>query len=456
MTAPKKTLDDTLSLLYGHSDLPLPGSGFHWDDTIAEPCTPILDDPLQAVHHSLRHPLGIPNRLRDDIQNSRARDVAIIVNDITRPTPYRHMLPPLLEEIRAAGLPDSAVRFVVATGVHRGNTFAEIQEMFGRDTAARYTFLNHDCDRESDLVYLGTLRHGSELWVNRAVTDADYVIATGVIAPHYFAGFSGGRKAVLPGVSGRATITTNHSHLTDKDAAVGNLNGNPVHQEMMDAARKVGVNFILNVVPDSTGKNIVGVVAGDLEKAWLAGVESCARTCFAPLASEYDVVIASAGGFPKDINLYQAQKAVENAARAVRPGGTIVLAAECPEGLGDSIFEQWMFSASGPADVMARFQREFVVGGHKAYVLARVLAEKDVIIVSTMPTELVRRVFMIPAANLGEAARLVSQKHGDNYRALIMPHAGLVAPNIQPVSESSILASREVGAAKEAKDAKEA
>lgn len=433
------TTEPVSSLLYGRQEISLSASGFHWDEVIAEPSLPILADPLQAVYNSLLHPIGKTLRLRDDIKSARARDVVIIVNDITRPTPYRYMLPPLLEEIHSAGLPDSAVRFVIATGVHRANTFAEIQEMFGSDIAARYTFLNHDCDRDAELVYLGTLRHGSELWVNRAVVDADYVIATGVIAPHYFAGFSGGRKAILPGVSGRVTITGNHSHLTEPGASVGNLQGNPVHQEMMDAARKVGVSLILNVVPDATGKKIVGVVAGDLEKAWLEGVNICEKTCFAPLKEEFDVAVASAGGFPKDINLYQAQKAIENAARAVRPGGTVVLAAECPEGLGDDIFEQWMFSSSGPADVISRFQREFVVGGHKAYVLARVLAEKDVVLVSSMPADLVRRVFMIPAADLSEAAKIVQRKHGDAYRAIVLPHAGLVVPSVQSVSENSLL-----------------
>lgn len=385
-----------------------------------------LADLRSEVLSRLRHPTGTDSLLHE-VKRRRARTVVIIVNDITRPTPYTDILPPLLSELREAGIADEDVTLVVATGIHRGMTPEEMRLTLGREICETYRVVNHDCDDEENLVPLGTLPFGTELRVNRIVLEADFVIATGVISPHYFAGFSGGRKAILPGVSGRATISHNHSLMTSEAAAVCNLDGNPVHIEMVEAARKAGVHFIVNTVTDGVGK-VAAVVAGDVEKAWLEGVKICSDYVVAPVAREVDVAIASAGGFPKDINVYQAQKAIDNADRAVRKGGTIVLLAECPEGCGEPTFESWMTEARSLDDIFRRFAAGFVLGGHKAYSLARVLRDKEVVLVSSLDDVLARKLFFTPAKSLEEALHLVESKHGKDYDSIVMPCAGIVVP----------------------------
>ncbi|MGE5594266.1 MAG: nickel-dependent lactate racemase [Betaproteobacteria bacterium] len=415
-----------LQLKYGKSCVPL-DTGMLRNPRVltgreAEP----LADLRGEVLSKLRHPTGTDSLLHE-VKRRHARNVAIIVNDITRPTPYADILPPLLSELREAGIADADVTLVVATGIHRGMTVEEMQLTLGREICDTYRVVNHDCDDRENLVHLGTLSFGTELLVNRIVLQSDFIIATGVISPHYFAGFSGGRKAILPGVSGRATISHNHSLMVSKAAAVCSLNGNPVHVEMLEAARKAGVHFIVNTVTDGVGK-VADVVAGNLEEAWLEGVKICSDFVVAPVAREVDVAIASAGGFPKDINVYQAQKAIDNADRAVRKGGTIVLLAECPEGCGESTFETWMTEAHSLDDIFRRFAAGFELGGHKAYSLARVLQDKEVILVSSLDDAFARKLFFTPARSLDEALRLVESKHGKEYESIIMPCAGIVVP----------------------------
>ena len=201
-------------------------------------------------------------------QEKDAKDVVIIINDITRPTPYEEMLPPILEELHTAGVPTENIKLLIATGIHREMTEDEIRTVVGDEVADTYEVINHNCDEEDKLVYMGKLRFGTEFYVNRACLATDFLIVTGVIAPHYFAGYSGGRKSVFPGVSGRQSIRHNHSLMKSEKARTCNMEGNPVHLEMLEAARKVGVDFMVNVVIDSQGR-AVGVVAGDVEEAWL-------------------------------------------------------------------------------------------------------------------------------------------------------------------------------------------
>ncbi len=383
---------------------------------------PGLADPAAAVRKALKGPIGA-GRL-SEIARGKG-NVVVVVNDITRPTPYSFMLPPLLEELEEAGTPAEAVKFVVATGLHRGQTPREMEELYGKEVVGRYRFLNHDCDQ--DLVSLGKLRSGNELFVNRQVAEADLVVTTGVIGPHYFAGFSGGRKSILPGVAGRQTVQNNHSLFVRTGVLTGRMEKNPIHEEMLEAARRLGVDFILNVVAN-TSREIVEVVAGDLEQAWLKGVRTFTEMYRVPIHAQSDVVIASAGGYPKDINLYQAQKALENAAVLVRDGGTVVLLAECPEGMGDATFEEWMRAAKNPDEIINRLKERFVMGGHKAYAFATVLRKKEVVLISGLGKKFAEEMFFTHAGSLEEALENVRKKHGDGYRAAILPEAGAVMP----------------------------
>ncbi|MHB1125951.1 MAG: nickel-dependent malate racemase, LarAH6 family [Bacillota bacterium] len=413
-----------LHLKYGKSEITAVISDKNVAGTVLPKEPTGVADPMQAVRHAVENPIGCP-RLKDIISQKKPQSVAIVVNDVTRPTPYEYMLPPMLEELHASGLSPEQVTFVVATGIHRGNTPEENRKTFTSEIVDRYRFINHDC--EGDLASVGTLSDGTELYISREVAEADMVIVTGLITLHYFAGYSGGRKSILPGIAGKELITRNHSKMTEPGATSGSYLNNPVHWIMMEAARKVGVDFIVNVVTNSD-KEIVKVVAGDLEQAWLDGVEVCEKMNVVKIAEQVDAVIASAGGQPKDINVYQAQKALENAEGTVKPGGTIILIAQCCEGYGEDTFEDWVRSARNLEDIFDRFNREFVLGGHKAFAIAKVIAEKQVILVSDLSREDTEELFFTYAASLPEALEYVAKKHGPDYKALIMPEAGMVLP----------------------------
>lgn len=383
--------------------------------------------PVNRLKELLKNPTNSPS-LKDLVNQKKASKILIIVNDITRPTPYEVILPPLLDELHQIGIKKENITFMVATGIHRSNSQEEIKEMFGENIVSAYKFINHDCDdsRQKDL---GNLKSGNKLWVNPMVSDIDFIITTGVIVPHYFAGFSGGRKSILPGICGRKTIEANHANMVHPNARAGNLKGNPVHQEMQEAAEKVGVDFNINVVIDKNHK-IVEIVAGELLTSWLQGVEVCKQIYICPIEKKAEVVIASTGGYPKDINVYQAQKALNNAYQAIKPGGTIILLAECSEGYGEPTFEKWVEEANSPDDIIERLKKKFVLGGHKAYAIAKLTKEVEVILISSLPHDKVRKLYFIPLENISQATEYVKEKYGEDFQAYILPSGNTVLPQL--------------------------
>ena len=385
---------------------------------------PVLEHPLAAIEQAIKSPIETPPLL-ELLQRKQPQSVAIVVNDVTRPTPYQLMLPPLLATLRAVGIRDDQITLVIATGIHRPNTRSENERIFGREIVERLRLISHNPD--DDLVNCGVLSDGQELFLNKWVANADFIINTGLITLHYFAGFSGGRKSTLPGVASREMIEYNHSRMNEPGCSSGSIATNPVHKTMLEAARIIGVDFILNVVTNST-KQIVAVVAGDVEEAWLVGTEICRQCSTVTIAERADVVIVSAGGYPKDINLYQAQKALEHAAQATNPGGTIIICASCAEGYGEDVFEQWMDEAECWQDLFDHFERGFELGGHKAFALARAVADKQVIWVSDLTPAILENIMMDHAASLEEALDRVRDKHGADYKAYIMPAGASVLP----------------------------
>ncbi|GAH57701.1 unnamed protein product, partial [marine sediment metagenome] len=254
-----------MKLKYGKEEIRLPIEDKNIIKTLNLEKQEVLLNPENKLRELLKNPIGCPS-LRELIFQKKASKILIIVNDITRPTPYEIILPPLLDELHQIGIKKENIIFMVATGIHRSNSQKEIKEMFGKNIFSAYKFINHDCDnpRQKDL---GKLRSGNNLWVDPIVSDIDFIITTGVIVPHYFAGFSGGRKSILPGICGRKTIEANHAQMVHHNARAGNFKGNPVHQEMQEAAEKVGVDFNINVVTNEHHE-IIEIVAGELYKSW--------------------------------------------------------------------------------------------------------------------------------------------------------------------------------------------
>lgn len=381
-------------------------------------------DSAQIIAQALKNPIGTP-ALKDIIEQKKARNAVIIVNDITRPTPYQFILPPLLHEIEE-GISRENIKLIVATGIHRHHTDTDNLQVFGEDICKNYKIENHDCD--NNLKSLGLLSNGFELIINREVAEADLVVTTGVVALHYFAGYSGGRKSILPGIAGRELIKRNHQMMNEPRACLGNYQNNPVSDIMLEGARKAGVDFILNVVTGSHHE-VKFCAAGDVYEAWIKAVQYCERLNVVTIDKPADIVIASCGGYPKDINMYQAQKALDSAVLAVKKGGTIILAAECKEGLGEDTFARWVEEASCRDDIKYRFNTRFELGGHKAFAICRELEHANIILVSSLPDDLVAKMFITPATDLNTALDIALSRHGQS-RILLMPEASRLAVRV--------------------------
>jgi nickel-dependent lactate racemase len=277
-----------------------------------------------------------------------------------------------------------------------------------------------DFDRD-DCVPFGATSRGTPLAVSRVYAEADLRVCTGSIDYHFFAGYSGGSKSVLPGVSATASIQANHKMLLEDAARAGVLEGNPVREDMDEAGAIVGIDFLFNVLIDGEHR-VVDAVAGEFLAAHRAGCALHDERCDLRVDAPADVVVASPGGAPKDIDLYQAEKTLENVAEVVRDGGVVVLAARCDDGMGHPVFAQWMTEMEEPADLVERIRREFVVGGHKAAAVAALLMRVSIFLVSDLPDDLVTEMRMTPFATVDDAVAAALQRCGDDAGVLVVPH----------------------------------
>ncbi|HWQ75889.1 MAG TPA: nickel-dependent lactate racemase, partial [Syntrophomonas sp.] len=422
----KRQVEQMIELAYGRGHLQLQLDENNLDAVLEPVHNHSTGGGKEVVEESLAHPIDSPV-LEDIITRKKARNAVIVVNDITRPTPYELILPPLLKQINDGGITDENITLVIATGIHRAHTAEDNLAVFGAEICKRYRIENHDCD--NNLKSLGYLSNGMELIINRTVAEADLLVTTGVVGLHYFAGYSGGRKSILPGVAARAAIEANHKMMNDPRACLGNYEDNPVSQLMLEAARRVGVDFIVNVVLYSHHE-IAFCASGDMETAWLEAVQFAEGMSVLRIDEPADIVVASCGGYPKDINMYQAQKAMDAAVLAVKPGGTIILAAECSEGLGEDKFAEWIDAASCPQDITVRFHRQFELGGHKAFAICRILDRADILLLSGLSDQQVRRLFLQPVHSLDEALIWAFERHGRQARVIVMPEAPKIAVKI--------------------------
>ena len=280
-----------------------------------------------------------------------------------------------------------------------------------------------------DCVSYGTTSRGTPVDITRVVAEADRRICLGNIEYHYFAGYSGGAKAIMPGVSTRAAIQANHSRMVLPECCAGNLETNPLRLDIEEAGAMVGVDFILNVVL-SEHKEILKAVAGDVTKAHRAGCAFLDTLYRKELTEAADIVLVSQGGAPKDLNLYQTQKALDNAKHAVRDGGIIILIGSCREGLGERTFEEWMTTAPTARSLIERIQREFKLGGHKAAAIAMVLERVEVDLVSELDDDFVRSLFLVPQPSAQTALDHAFEKLGPDARVLSMPYGGSTLPKV--------------------------
>ncbi|NKB65482.1 MAG: nickel-dependent lactate racemase [Candidatus Latescibacteria bacterium] len=378
-------------------------------------------DEAGLVRQALAQPVGSPP-LRRLVRSGQK--VAIITSDLTRPCPSERLLPAVLDELAAGGIADADIEVIIALGLHRPMEEAELRRAVGEAVFSRVRVTNHDPE---NTVHLGVTSAGTPVELFTPLVEADVRVCLGNLEFHYFAGFSGGAKAILPGCASRATVDANHAMMVRPEAVAGRLEDNPVRRDIEEGVDMVGVDFILNVVVDGQHR-IVEAVAGNVERAHRQGCQRVVERGAVAIEARADIALVSAGGYPKDVNLYQAQKALDNAAGAVRQGGVIIWLAECREGLGEETFEEWLLQASSPDELVQRIQREFVLGGHKAAAMAAVQQRAGVYLVSALEADLVRRCGMEPFTGIDQALARARQEVGPTARIVAMPQGGSVLP----------------------------
>ncbi len=412
----------THAIAYGKGHLRLAVTGDPIEPRTADP----VPDETAAVYHALQNPIGAPPLAEIAKPGER---VAIIVNDITRLSRADLLLPPIVDTLNAAGIPDRDIFIVFALGIHRPQTDDERRLIVGDAIYRRIRSVDHISTDDANLVEIGTTSFGNRVEINREVWEADRIILTGEIIHHLIAGYSGGRKSLVPGVAGFRTTTFNHRMIFHPDCRAGKLDGNPAHEDLLEACRLAAPDFMVNLVLSPQG-GVIRVVAGHFDLAHREGCREVDRMLAVEIDQPYDVVVASAGGFPLDIDLRQAHKGLENACRALRPGGSVLFYAECPSGAGIQSFEDYVRRYRDDFEMRAALERDFAVGGHKAWWVARLGRLYDVHLVSALPPDFVRCCHfhpVDPAEHQAAVGRLL-EKAGPGARIAVIPHAGFTLP----------------------------
>lgn len=385
---------------------------------------PPLPDPETAIREALRHPLQSPP-LSDIVRPGQK--IAFLVNDSTRVANSHVFMPILLDELNAAGIPDRDMFIMFAVGAHRLVSEEEMVQLVGEKVARRVKMYNSDARDPAQFQYVGTTSRGNHVYFHKKVVEADHIILTGSIVYHFFAGFGGGRKALLPGVASFETICRNHALMLEPGAGLGKLKGNPVYEDQIEGTEMLRPSFLLNVVLNEK-KEFLKIFAGDYIQAHLQGCAFVEEIYGVEIPEPADLVIASCGGYPKDINVYQLQKTMDNAWLAVRERGMVIILGECSEGVGSDDYLRWMKEYKTPEKIEEQVRANFIVGGHKAYAVTRLMKKAQFILVSSLDPELGRTLLFIPAKDMAEALELAFHRLGSHPRIILMPQGSLTVP----------------------------
>ncbi|MDX2495143.1 MAG: nickel-dependent lactate racemase [Desulfuromusa sp.] len=419
----------TMKLKYGVSSFPcqLPDARILQPESFPEPAAA-----EQLIREALSRPIGSLPLGKILCPGER---VAIVTSDITRYSGSEIYLPILIAELNAIGIPDSDIEIVIALGIHRKQTEEEHRKIVG-SLYGRIAIYDHECDDPDALVDLGVTDSGISVQVNRRVVEADRVIVTGTVGFHYFAGFGGGRKGLVPGVASRETCMASHFAVFNPpevggkhpNAVTGVLDGNPVDRNLVQAARLVNPDFLLNTVL-SPEKAILGVFCGDLEQAHLAGCEMVRELFQVTLDRPADLAVISCGGEPKDINFIQAQKALDYGCQAVKEGGTIILLAACRDGFGNATFFDW-FRYQDLDEFESALRKNYQINGQTAHATLSKARRFRVILISEFTAEQTRKMGMEKAIDLDSALELVLSDLDKNAEIVVIPDGGMVLPVI--------------------------
>lgn len=404
------------------------------NNVLGKPCPAIADVPA-AVREALRNPIGTSS-LKEVVEPGDK--VAVVVSDITRAwVKFDQFLPVLLDELNEAGVSDQNIFITIAPGAHRLNTEEEFVVLCGEKVCQRVVVYNHDCHNQDELVYTGKTNNGVECYLNKRVAEANKMILTGGIVHHLMAGFGGGRKAILPGISGFKTIQGNHLFCMNKEVGKGlnpncisgKLDGNEMNDDMIEQAALAKPDFILNAVFTPENK-FTKFVAGHWYEAWLAGTKMVDEIYGIPITAQADLVISTAGGFPKDINLYQGVKTIDNAYMAVKPGGVVICFLELQDIMEPAEFSDW-FKYPTMLEHELALRDNFTIPGFLAYRLLDIARQLSLIIVTKKENaEFISKAGMIPAATAEEALTIAKEKLGrrEDYTITVMTAAANTVP----------------------------
>ncbi|MBW1942297.1 MAG: nickel-dependent lactate racemase [Deltaproteobacteria bacterium] len=402
------------------------------DVTVLEPqFVPGVKDPEAALRKALKEPIG--SKPLQDLLSPEAR-VGVIFSDITRPAPNHLIVPAVLEVL--SHVPGENITLFNALGTHRENTDDELRGMLGDGVVDEYRIVQNDAFDNATQVQLGTTGRGHDVWMNRELMSCDVKILTGFIEPHFFAGFSGGGKAVMPGMAGMMTVLGNHDAgmIGDPKTNWGITRGNPVWEEIQEVCSKVDPTFLFNVTLNKD-KEITGVFAGDLEKAHAAGCEFVRKSAMVPVPEPFDVVITSNSGYPLDLNLYQAVKGMSAAAQVVKQGGSIIIVAECWDGIPDhGMYKQLLSEADNPQGLLDRVCTPGFLEHDQweAQIQALIQLKADVYVHSThLSVKQIEEALLKPCPSIETTLDEILQKEGRQARICVLPEGPQTIPYIE-------------------------
>lgn len=420
---------EIVQLLYGNQNLEfsLPLSPRH--EVLLPHAIPDNNlDPVEQVKEALHSPLCGCNDF--ERINSSTR-VSISINDKTRPVPNDLLLGCLLEELHNRGVAENNITLFIASGTHLPMQPEEFHLVLNDKFTSRYKIQVHDCDDTGNLVNLGMTNNGTPVFINQKFYESDLKIVVGDIELHHFAGYSGGVKSAAIGLAGRTTINTNHTLLLSQGAIVAEYDANPLRMDIEEIGAMAEVHLALNAVL-SEDKKVLHAFFGHPRDVMRAGIKAVNSISQVPIREKFDVVIASAGGYPKDINLYQSQKAMTHASLFCKPGGKIILVAECREGAGSAGYLQFMQGVRSVNEVMDKFQKTgFTVGPHKAFQIARLLEDFDIYLLSAIPAELVRSLLLKPLEVSANAIQQMILQEPVQSRIALLPFATACIPKME-------------------------
>ncbi len=421
-------MEKTFNLLYGNKDIQI---------SIAENREIDVIEPNYSFSSAINY-TDIRNEInkyftmdKSFITDWSKLNLIIVLNDKTRPVPNNLLLPPLLSVLNEKGVMKNNIKFLIASGTHTPMRKEEYYLILPEEIVKTYKIYSHNCDEEAKLTYKGVTSRGTPVYVNSLFDDATIKIVVGDIEPHHFAGFSGGVKGAAIGLAGRKTINANHTFFTDENAKVGNYQSNPLRQDIEEIGQLIGVDFALNAILDEE-KTILKVFFGRPLEVIKNGIKFSRTLSFVPTKEHYDLVISSAGGYPKDINFYQAQKALTHASLFCKPNGMVFLVAQCIEGIGSEKYVQFMKGLSSYTEVIDKFESVvFEVGPHKAYQVARIASKIRFKLFSSIKLPLLSELLIESIISIDEEIKKYIDLLPLDAKILILPYATATIPEYE-------------------------